>query len=285
MRVSLTRLTQTLGVISVCVLGTSAIAGCGGTSKDPAANSARACAAVPGMEAASAATAGPHFTNVPFPPGSVSKLTAVPEINGIQYRTVTACNGGKTPAAVKDFYSKEMIGHEWFDEPYLAPLDGDAHKACPSADVCYTYLGFDTPHYVVLEPPRSVGPATTWTLRLVTMPYDSGHKELDGRHNVAELDGGIPEGEVDDLSWDGASLSLLNSAQAANLGQRDSLNSFTYDDLSGASYSSATLSAGNLIAGTVIGIHTKDDRYAKMRVTSSGGGKLGFDYLTYPYKL
>jgi hypothetical protein len=117
------------------------------------------------------------------------------------------------------------------------------------------------------------------------MHYGSGHKDLDAGKNIADLDGRFPEGGDDDLSWDGATLSLLNSAQAANLGHHDSLSTLTYDDLSGASYSGAGIGATQLSVGTVIAVHTKDDHYAKVRVTSNGGGKLGFDFLTYPYKL
>jgi hypothetical protein len=284
MRMSHSHITQALGVLGLSALGIGAFAGCGAPT-NPTSTSAKACAVVQGLERAGTATAGPHFTTVPFPSGSVGTLTAVPEINGIQYRTVNACVSGKTPAAITTFYSTEMVANEWADEAYVAPLGGDARKACPPADVCYFYLGFDTPRYVVLEPPASSGTATTWTLQLIAMPYGAGHKELGASNNVTDLDGGIPEGEVDDLLWDGATLSMLNGAQRAILGQRDSLTTLSYDDLSGATYSSAAISADDLPVGTVIAVHTKDDHYAKARVTTIGGGMLDFDYLTYPYKL
>lgn len=285
MRALYIRLALVLSVLGAVVLGACAFGGGSASTTTTAATATTAsgCAAVPGLQSAGAATAGTHFTDVSFPTGAVSKTTAAPEANGFQYQLLSACATGQTPAAITSYYHTQMIAQGWMAQA-TAPVTGDMANACPAGSVCYA-KGGTTLRYVVLQPPATSGTATTWTLQLIVQPLAFGSTELSASNRTLDVDPLGPGSGNDDFSWNGSTLSLVNSAQAVSLGLKGSLNAVTYADLSGASYASSALSGASLAPGTVIAVHTSDGHYAKVRVSSASGGMLDVEFVTYAYKL
>ena len=282
-----TRSALVLGILGAMVMGACALGGNSAatttTTTTATSTTATGCAAVPGFQTAGPASSGAHFTDVSFPTGAVSQTSATPEANGFQYQLVNACATGQTPASITSFYHTQMVSQGWMAQG-TAPVTGDLASACPAGSVCYAKGGV-TLRYVVSQPPVSSGTATTWTLQLIVQPLAFGGAELSSGSHTLDVDPLGPGGGNDDLSWSGATLSLLNGAQAVSLGLKGSLNAVTYADLSGASYASATLSGSSLPPGTVIAIHTGDGHYAKARVTSASGGTLNLEFVTYAYAL
>lgn len=282
-----TRSALVLGILGAVVLGACALGGNSAatttTTTTATSTTATGCAAVPGFQTAGVASAGAHFTDVPFPTGAVSKTSAAPEANGFQYQLLNVCATGQTPAAITTYYHTQMNSQKWMAQA-TAPVTGDLASACPAGSVCYAKGGV-TLRYVVLQPPTTSGTATTWMLQLIVQPLAFGGAELSASSHTLDVDPLGPGGGNDDLSWNGATLSLLNSTQAVSLGLKGSLNAVTYADLSGASYASAALSGSSLPPGTVVAIHTGDGHYAKVRVTLASGGTLDLEFVTYAYAL
>jgi hypothetical protein len=284
------RLALVLSILGAVALGACALGGGASSTATTAtattaatATVATGCAAVPGLQGAGAASAGAHFSDVPFPTGAVSKSSAAPEANGFQFQLVSACASGQTPASITSYYHTQMVSKGWMSQA-TAPVTGDMSNACPSGSVCYI-KGGTTLRYVVLQPPATSGTVTTWTLQLIVQPLAFGSAELSASNHTLDVDPLGPGSGHDDLSWNGASLSLLNGAQAVSLGLKGSLNVVTYANLSGAAYASAAISGGSLAPGTVIAVHTGDGHYAKVRVTAASGGNLDLEYVTYAYAL
>jgi hypothetical protein len=284
MHILRTRLTLVLMMLGAVVIGACALGGGSPSATTTAtATTASGCAAVSGFQTAGPASGGAHFTDVPFPAGAVSKASAAPEANGFQYQVLSACAPGQSAAAITAYYHAQMESQGWIAQS-TAPVTGDLASACPAGSVCYGKGGV-TLRYVVVQPPVASGTAATWTLQLIVQPLAFGGAELGSSNHTLDVDPLGPGSGHDDLSWNGSTLSLINSAQAVSLGLKGSLNAVTYADLAGAAYSSAALSGGSLAPGTVIAVHTSDAHYAKVRITAVSGGNLDVEYVTYAYLL
>src|SRR5271165_4017417 len=103
------------------------------TAAQPTATTAAAtgCAGVSGFSGAGSATAGPGFSDVPFPAGSVS-TPIVQQSSGTGLFTVdtfNVCSPGTSKSAVQSFYASQMVAASWVYAPTV-PYDGGYQAAC-----------------------------------------------------------------------------------------------------------------------------------------------------------
>jgi hypothetical protein len=264
-------------ILSACA-GPAAAGGATATATRTTAPAA--CASVPGFEHASAASGGGRFSDVGFPIGAVAYTSAVPEVNGFQFRLVHVCHGGASTDAARAFYSSDLAARGWATSATF-PGGGDLSTPCLSPSSCFI-KNTGVIRFLDLEDVAATGAATTYTLRLVIQPYAFGSGEVAvGAH--FDFDPTGPGGGTDDIIWTGSQLTPTSAAKLIGIGVRSSLNTLSYADLAALSYGTTPIASGALVPGYTFAVATSDGRLVKARVATHAGSRLTVEFVAYPY--
>lgn len=238
------------------------------------------CAAIPGFEHATAASAGGRFTDVGFPSDAVGYANAAPEANGFQYQLIHVCQVGGSAAAVQSFHGSNLPAHGWMITATF-PSTGDLSTACPSGSSCYI-KNDGVIRFVAVESVATTGGLTTYTVRLVIQPYAFGGGLL-SPSDTFDFDPTGPGSGTADVTWSGTQIVPSGAAKLINVGLRGSLNTVSFADVAGLAYAAAPIAAATLVPGDVFAVQTTDTHFVKVRVVSHSGSQLNLEYVTYPY--
>lgn len=189
-----------LVLLAACGATTTITTGAGTPSGTPAAGDtptaatattapvAATCAAL--LPGAGSASAGPSFSDVHFPSGSVSTgLSVVHSGTGLYtISTFQACSSGTSATAVRSFYTTNLAAEGWGTDPTL-PFDGANQQACGDPYCWEKGSDPNTRRLIGLESVTDRGNSVvTYQWRVFVAP-PAGHC------NSADMTGGVTTGE------------------------------------------------------------------------------------------
>lgn len=133
-----------------------------------AAGTASYCMHIPGFsDQAHAASAGATYSDMLFPPNSVSYLYQTFNDGNYQFQLYNVCTDAATPDQVRAFYASNLPSAGWAQSATY-PYQGNSSRACGDP---YCWVNGSSPtRYASLEQVGANGPATVYQLRLGLLP-------------------------------------------------------------------------------------------------------------------
>jgi hypothetical protein len=241
------------------------------------------CSQLSQFAGSGAASAGTNFSDVAFPPNSVSHVAQTFEENNVQFQIIAACSKGVDANAVRDYFlNNDMPGHGW-SQVANYPYHGNPANPCGDP-YCWLKAGeMSAPgRWVSLESASTVSGVATYELRLaLTGLNESG--TIQGTYQA-----GFEVANNDDVWWDRltsttSQMQPQGSARIVNLGVT-SFTGVTYAQLRGLSYGTAAIPGAQIVAGDVFAVLDNEGHYVKVLVQNvdpSSNYKLTIQWVVY----
>ena len=246
------------------------------------------CSQVSGFGSAGGISAGPHFTEVGFPSGTVGFAQQPFEANSFQFRIIRACTNGTSVSAINSYYASKLPS-TGFAQSSTFPYKGNASTACGDPYCWYkgsAHPSFQASRYVSLESVTAVGSVVTYNLRLSITPLVFNNISIQGTYYY---DFDLVDNT--DVWWEQVTstqrdMHPVNGATLANIGVTN-FGNVTAVQLEGLSYSSTPIDGNNdssnkLVNGDIWAVHTDGGHYVKVKVVTYGY-TIVIDYVLYDY--
>jgi len=242
----------------------------------------------PGFASAGTISAGPHFSEVTFPPNTVGYAQPAFEDNSFQFRIISGCTNGTTTNAILSYFASGLPS-TGFAQSSSFPYHGNASSTCGDPYCWYkgsAHPSFQASRYISLESVTALGSVVTYNLRLSITPLVFNNITINGTFSYDfDLADNV------DVSWEQVTTTVrdmapLNGAEVANIGVTNFAN-VTAVQLHGLSYSSTPIDGNNdatnkLVNGDVWAVRTDGGHYVKVQVVTYGYN-IVLDYVLYDY--